>query len=381
MMPAPTSAEDSPPDSPGSRSTGVRFARALAASVGAWTAVVCLHASAGYSDQLRRGGEPVLAALLASYAIAYLPWVALSTLLYLVLDREGAHLNDPRRIARRFLQAVALFYVPQVAYQIALSLPADGPSYLAFAARWPAIFWLIDLALLVTTFTVVYAVVSVRQSLAARFREQRMQAENLTLRLDLEQQRLRGLRAQLEPHFLFNALNAISSLVRSEDRTLAVAALGQLSGLLRYALTASSTEWVLVADEVRFVREYLALQHLRYGKRLEVTIVGDDERVGSAECPPLLLQPLVENAIRHDLERHEGASDIRLSFVREGALLVIHVSNSTHPDAPPNPGLGLGLWATRNRIALAYRGRAEFSAGPRDGRFDVTLRLPMTADD
>lgn len=355
--------------------------RASAASFAAWTLVFLLHAVAGYTDQVRRGRPAGFGDLLGSMALAYLPWVVLSAALYLVLDRESHRLTDPRHVARRFLQSIGLFLLPETAYQVAISLPADGTTFFQAVARWPALLWFIDLALLVATFTAVYALVAVRASLAARFRQQRTDAEILTLRLDLEQQRLRALRAQLEPHFVFNALNAISSLVRGESRPLALTALGQLSGLLRYALTASNAEWVTLADELRFVREYLALQRLRYGDRLQLSIGGDDDHVTGVDCPPLLLQPLVENAIRHDLERHDGPSDIRLTFASDGPMIVIHVSNSTHPEAPPNPGLGLGLRATRDRLALAYRGRARFEARPAEGRFEVTLTIPRAASD
>ena len=356
-------------------------ARAVLGSVAVWTLVFVLHFVAGYTDSVCRGRPPMFGELLGSMALAYLPWVVLTTVLYLVLDREPQRLTDPRHMARRFLQSVGLFLIPETAYQILISLPDDGTRFIDAAMRWPALLWFIDLSLLVATFTAVYALVAVRESLAARFRQQRTDAELLALKLDLEQQRLRALRAQLEPHFVFNALNAISSLVRGESRTLAVTALGQLSGLLRYALTASNAEWVTVADELRFVREYLALQQLRYGDRLRLTITGDDDAATGADCPPLLLQPLVENAIRHDLERHEGPSDIRLTFEADGPMLVVHVSNSTHPDAPPNPGLGLGLRATRDRLALAYHGRARFDARPVDGRFEVTLTIPRVAND
>lgn len=201
------------------------------------------------------------------------------------------------------------------------------------------------------------------------------QNDNLQLRFELEQQRLLALRGQLEPHFLFNALNAISALVRSDDKRVALGAIGNLSELLRYALQASEQERVTLADECGFVSDYLALQKLRYGDRLQVRIDGLEE----AEVPPLLLQPLIENALRHDLDCHDGASDIRLAFAGDANRLTIHISNPCGGVRPANPGLGFGLRHTRARLQMAYGERATFATGVSEGRFVVDITLPRAA--
>ncbi len=160
------------------------------------------------------------------------------------------------------------------------------------------------------------------------------------------------------------------------DKSLAVSALTRLSELLRYALTASSRDWVTVGDELHFVRGYAMLQQLRYGDRLQLSITGDDDTIRSGDCPPLLLQPLVENAIRHDLESHAGASDIRMTFTRTGERLAVHVSNPIHPEAIANAGLGLGLRSTRERLALLYGREASFAAGAEVGALRRAPRHP-----
>jgi two-component system sensor histidine kinase AlgZ len=132
---------------------------------------------------------------------------------------------------------------------------------------------------------------------------------------------------------------------------------------------------VTLADECQFVSDYLALQKLRYRERLRVHI---DASV-QAEIPPLLLQPLIENALRHDLDCHTGASDIRLSFAVDGEQLNIRVCNPCAEQAPANPGLGLGLRQTRARLSLAYGERASLASGVRDGRFVVDISLPRAA--
>lgn len=360
----------------------VSWARVIAGSALAFLIVALMQASANYTDQLRRGADTTFDAVIGNSLRGWWPWAGFTAVLYIVLSRRAQQLGDRAAMARLFVLALVLFFVPQVAYQVllvVLDAPPASRSFLRTLQRWPANFWLIDFTIFVSACTVVYAMVAARERAAAHRRRQQLDAENLELRLELEQQRVVALRAQLEPHFLFNALNAISGLVRGSDKSLALSALTRLSELLRYALTASRRDWVTLGEELQFVRGYAMLQQLRYGPRLQLTITGDDDTIRSGDCPPLLLQPLVENAIRHDLESHEGASDIRLTLALVGERLSVLVSNPIHPEATPNAGLGLGLRSTRERLALLYGSGASFRAGPEDGRYAVHLDLPLQA--
>jgi hypothetical protein len=353
----------------------------LGTSLVIWTGVLVLHVAAAYSDMVRRGTPVTLQDLLRAYLVAYVPWVAFTTLLYLVMERRGGELADRRTVARLFLASLVCFLVPEVAWQVgAVTLRnAKDPlaAFLPALRRWPAELWLLDLTLMTSSFLVIYAIAMTREGRALRERQQAADAERLALRLELEQQRLRGLRAQLEPHFLFNALSAIAGLVRNNDQRVAIDAIGQLSAQLRHAITSSQKDWSTVGEEVEFVRGYLALQALRYPDRLRVHI----ETPASAEpiaCPPLLLQPLVENAIRHDLECHEGISTIEVAVSPETEGTTITVRNTMHHGAPANPGLGLGLRGIRDRLALLYGTAARLEAGPVEGQFVVTTFLPSS---
>jgi LytS/YehU family sensor histidine kinase len=226
------------------------------------------------------------------------------------------------------------------------------------------------------TFAAILAFFYWRQSKERELAWQRSQTDMLNLRLALEEQRMLALRAQLEPHFLFNALNAISALVRSDDKRLALQGIGLLSDLLRYVLSASSGNTTTVAAELRFVQDYLALQRLRYGERLRMHVDGAGEALERIACPPLLLQPLVENALRHDLDCSEGPSDIHLSFIREEDALLVRVTNPARGDVPANPGAGLGLANTRDRLRLMHP-EAALSAGRQGERFVAEVRLPL----
>lgn len=362
----------------------ISWPQAMGASLLAWTVLVALHAMAGHADDLRRGGNGTFLDLLMWLAPFYMPWVFFTAVLLRVFSERADRLTKPAVVAQLFVASVVLFLIPQVAYQVFLSVTLNGRPGTTFwnlLPRWPATSWLIDGGFLALTFATVYAFVVIQEHRLAQQSRQRAESENMALKFEVEQHRLRALRGQLEPHFMFNALNAISGLVRGDDKAVALSALQQLSTLLRYALTASSRDWVTLGEELAFVQGYVALQHLRFGDRLRFTVQGDDEDTRSADCPPLLLQPLIENAIRHDLEGHEEESDIRLALARLGEVLTIEVTNSVRPGVRPNPGVGLGLQGTRDRLSILYGQEAKFRAEPAEGRFTVTVRFPALRPD
>lgn len=362
--------------------TPFSWPQAFATSGLAWTVVVLLNSVAAYSDQLRRGRPAALATLISQFALAYFPWVFLSSFLLVLFSRRSEKLNQPAFVGGVFLALFAGFFIPETAYQVALTMWTTSKPWSEFRAQfanWPATYWLVDASLYVLTFVLVYAVVGSRVSRAAHAHRLKADAENMALRLELERQRLQMLRGQLEPHFMFNALNAISGLVRGDDRGLALSALQQLSSLLRYALFASGKDFVTIGEEIAFVRDYVRLQTLRFGERLQVHIDEGPPELRAADCPPLLLQPLVENAIRHDLETHEEASRIEVSVVeQEDNRVVLSVRNSRRDGTATNPGSGLGLASTRERLRLLYGGEAEFSTTAADDHFLARVSLPRS---
>jgi hypothetical protein len=351
-------------------------ARTIVVAVLLWTAISALGALQTYSDNLRVGIDSHYPALLVTWFIEYaVPLIVLSAGLSLVLARWPALTARPRNVFALFVGLVLVFQPAQWTYMAWLR------GYLHIASLEDARLLLMKMLLVgwfstTGTFAAILAVHYWRQARERELAWQRSQTDMLNLRLALEQQRMLALRAQFEPHFLFNALNAISALVRDGDRTLALGGIGRLSDLLRYALSASVRNTVTVAAELQFVRDYLDLQRLRYGERLRVQIDGEGSLLHEVECPPLLLQPLIENALRHDLDCREGPSDIHLRFMQDGEVLVIQVTNPASAHASPNPGAGLGLANTRERLSLMYP-TASLSTCLQDGRFVAEVRLPL----
>jgi two-component system sensor histidine kinase AlgZ len=355
-------------------------ARTILVTVLVWTAISALGALQTSSDNLRMGVDSHYPALFVTWFIEYaVPLIVLSAGLSLALSRWPGLIERPRNVVALFAGLVAIFQPAQWVYMAWLR------GYLRIASAGDA--WQLLMKMLLVgwfsttgTFAAILAIHYWRQARARELAWQRSQTDMLSLRLALEEQRLLALRAQLEPHFLFNALNAISALVRDGDKTLALGGIGRLSDLLRYALSASVRNTASVADELAFVRDYLDLQRLRYGDRLRVHVEGECDLLHEVACPSLLLQPLIENALRHDLDCREGPGDIRLVFERAGDSMCIRVTNPAGAGTPANPGAGLGLANTRDRLRLMHPA-ASLQAGRQGDRFVAEVRLPLGMPD
>ncbi len=347
-------------------------------------ALILLGALADQSDDAGRGVKEEFSLVLARWFFDHVLLVVLACACHELFRRRPELVASRRCVALMYLALLLCFLPLHLLFQKYMFATLSGkPTWPggAFATLQATSNsnWFFEAFWATFTFTCVVAACNWRHAKERQQAWMQSQSENFALKLELEQQRLLALRGQLNPHFLFNALNAISALVRTQDSKMALAGIGHLSDLLRYALQASEREHVSLLDERQFVADYLALQTMRYGARLQVRIDGDDAAGLAGDVPPLLLQPLIENALRHDLDCHEGPSDIRLSFGGDAERLTISVSNPLSDGRTTNPGLGLGLHHSRSRLQLAYGAEATLSAAPADGRFLVLISMPRHA--
>ncbi|WBY00857.1 histidine kinase [Ramlibacter tataouinensis] len=184
--------------------------------------------------------------------------------------------------------------------------------------------------------------------------------------------RLSELQARIRPHFLFNTLNTAIALVR-EDPARAEAVLEDLSDLFRRAL-ADPGEAVTLEEEVALARHYLAIEQVRFGERLQVEWAIDPD-AGRARVPPLFLQPLVENAVKHGVEPSAGGAEVKVSTQRRGATVVIKVTN-TVPAGQGRPGHGLAQGNVRDRLRLLHDVQAQFRTVLKDGVYQVRMEVP-----
>jgi two-component system LytT family sensor kinase len=185
---------------------------------------------------------------------------------------------------------------------------------------------------------------------------------------------LQSLKSQLHPHFLFNTLHGISTLIDT-NRPAAKTMILRLSRLLRLVLDHDSLDLVPLRDEVRFVREYLDLERMRLDARLTVDWL-IDRRVESVLVPQLILQPLIENALRYGVACFREGGWIKLSAHLTDAKLEICVSNSSGGDRTSGNGTGIGLRNTTARIKYLYSDEATFTFTDTNGIATATIILP-----
>jgi two-component system LytT family sensor kinase len=193
--------------------------------------------------------------------------------------------------------------------------------------------------------------------------------------------RLQALQSQLEPHFLFNTLNGISSLVAEGRNEAATATIARLSDFLRLTMQTKGTPEITLEQEMAFVRQYLDIQQLRFGDRLvfEFSITAE---AMEAVVPTLILQPLVENAVRHGiLPRASGGRVTVSARTATGSLLLNVDDDGLGMRKSTSPLAGLGLSNTATRLAELYGGRAELSVGrSKAGGVGVAIRLPLRVE-
>jgi two-component system sensor histidine kinase AlgZ len=251
----------------------------------------------------------------------------------------------------RAIAAVALFEVAlawAVAHMLALVLPlaSGGPG-------WPQ---LALLALFATGFTLAYFDLRAR-ALAPAVAEARIQA----------------LQARIRPHFLYNSINAVLSLIRSEPRR-AERALEDLADLFR-VLMADNRTLAPIASEVELTRQYLALESLRLGERLRVRWNLDAMRP-DALVPPLLLQPLVENAVYHGIEPSERGGEIAIDVGVADGELRMSLTNPFPGGARHSAGNRMAIVNIRERLQLHFDAEATMRSEVKDGTYRVTIRMP-----
>jgi sensor histidine kinase YesM len=239
--------------------------------------------------------------------------------------------------------------------------------YLAIVALLSIIFGLAAIA---------YENVSARlEATAARLAEKEV-AEQTLLRLKTEAE-LEALRARVNPHFLFNTLNSIASLI-PEDPARAEEMVQRLSNLFHYVLSASESTVVSLEEELRFTGEYLAIEKVRLGERLEYGIESDPSLAGAA-IPGMLLQPLVENAVAYGIAPRSDGGRVDVRCTREGERCTITVADTGKGFDERSTEEGFGISGVRRRLELNYPGDHSFDIAS-DGGVVVRIDIPVRND-
>ena len=269
----------------------------------------------------------------AAAIAAALVWIVLAKLVALGLSRRFAHLDE-----RFSPQLPLVFGIGVLLYLLAVALH--------------------------------YVLLSVESSKEAETREQ-------AARTMAKEAELKALKAQINPHFLFNSLNSISALatvdgVRAREMCI------KLSDFLRSTLSLGEKESISLRDELALAKAYLDVEQVRFGARLKVEFETDG---GCDDCvvPPLFLQPLVENAVKHGIAGLVEGGTIRLAARCADGRLHVTVDNQFDPEAPAARRHGLGLQNVRNRLRALYDNQARVDTTATDHRFVVDVDLPCSA--
>jgi two-component sensor histidine kinase len=230
-------------------------------------------------------------------------------------------------------------------------------------------------AMLLGLGVVLYGLCAVGHYLAIESERNRLaERRELELKLMAQEAELRMLRTQIDPHFLFNSLNSISALTsidagRARDMTL------RLSEFFRHSLGLDAQRKVTLEDEVKLVEHFLAIEKVRFGARLAVEFeIAEDAR--TCLLPPMILQPLVENAVKHGIGGMPDGGLVVIRAQRSGSLLKVAVENGVDEDSVARKGKGIGLPNVRQRLATSYGYEAGISWNRVGDKFVVEMNIP-----
>jgi two-component system, LytTR family, sensor kinase len=342
-----------------------------------WAVVGLFDASQNVLIMRAEGRHGAWWPLFVTELAIWLPW-ALATPFIISLARRHAMIRG----------ATAATIAIHVAVFSVLSIVTEAWSavlqvlYNPWANRRPPEFfdtWRTSLLYQALTFLVVYALIlTITYVLDSRERMARQMTETARLNEELSSAQLAALRRQMEPHLMFNTLNSIAGLVRDHRNDAAVGMIVGLSEFLRRATEDSHRSQVTLAEEVEYLQRYIDIQKVRFGDRLQVSVDIPADLLG-AQVPNLLLQPLVENAIKHGIARRVAGGTVRVAGARQNGNLCLSVYN----DGPALPAdwqahTGVGIGNLRTRLQILHGNEADLQLRRADpGGVEVVVTLPL----
>jgi two-component system, LytTR family, sensor kinase len=348
---------------------------------GIWCAGGLIDASQTVLVMHAEGKQHPWLPMFGTELVSWLPWALATPLLSSLARRHAITRATTARTAAVHLAAFVAISLIAAAWFAALQMIFNPWDY----AERPGPFlvvWSTSLLYQALTFLIVYALILTVTFVAdSRERMGRQISETARLNEELAKAQLAALRRQMEPHFMFNTLNSIAGLVRDNRNDAAVSMIVGLSEFLRRASEDSHRPQVTLAEEVEYLQRYLDIQKVRFGERLRVSVDIPAELL-RAQVPNLLLQPLVENAIKHGIAKRVAGGTIRVSGTRANGKLCLSVSN----DGPHLPAdwqathTGIGIGNLRTRLQILHGDESELQLRHTDtdgGAVEVLVTLPL----
>jgi signal transduction histidine kinase len=359
----------------------VRTARRAAITLALWSVPGVLAGVETFCYQMMEGRQPVLWRVLLQQCSGWWAWAALTPVVFAKARRFPLRLPvNGRTVTVHVIFCLVATVVYSVVYTfvnvfLAATPPRTTLSLLLFRTL---IGWL------PITVLVYVGLVSAGHWMELATREREREQRTLALEAQLAGAQLQALRMQLHPHFLFNTLNTIAALVREQDVTASVRLISQLGDVLRQVLRSAEQQEVALAEELAFTGRYLEIEQVRFADRLCVRWAADDD-VRGALVPYLILQPLVENALRHGIARREEAGLVEIGAQRRGDRLVLWVRDDgpglMGPKDSTESSERIGTANVRARLAALYHedGTLTLDPVPLDdgGGMRATISLPF----
>lgn len=278
-----------------------------------------------------------------------LSWIALTWAIFAFVDRQPA-MSMPFR--------TAFFKVAPLVLLAGLADLAAGSAAEALTDPWAPMTFADSFEHRLTMYfhdslMWIFIIVGIGHGVRFHYARAESRLRESQVQTALAQARLQTLSSRMQPHFLFNALNSIAALVRSDSRA-AESMISRLGDLLRAAMNGGDEDMIPVAEELKFAQQYLAIQQIRYADRLSIEI-SSEPAARNVRVPRFILQPLVENAVKHGIEPLETPGKVSVHASVCSGRLILAVCNDAPPgELPPDSKEGLGLAHTRARLALLF---------------------------
>lgn len=285
--------------------------------------------------------------------------------------RKWAQLNIVNLLPRIALSSVLMSCVFYLTNTLISLLPkSDWPEWNALVNR-NFLLDILNFSALFLLWNIIYFAVKTFENWK---REEIMNLELQAANTEIE---LTSFKSQMNPHFMFNSLNSIRALV-DEDPNKAKEAITMLSGMLRHSLISGKKQTVSFREEMELVEKYLSLEKIRFEERLQLSISVDPVCL-VCDFPPLMLQTIAENGVKHGISRRLEGGKVEIQAYREGHLLIVKVMNSGELSNERSVE-GIGLSNTQKRLELLYQGKASFTIQQGQDVVITELRIPQTTN-
>jgi two-component system, LytTR family, sensor kinase len=342
-----------------------------------WLVIAVFNATQTVFVMHAEGMRHAWVALYFTQLLSWIPWFAATPLVRYLGHRYPIRLKDLTRVLVHFSACMAINLIAAAwhsGFEELLNPWARVLRPEPFLPLWLDQFYN---GLLVSLFLYA-AILSLSSLVESRERLANQEVETARLSEQLAKAQLESLRRQIEPHFLFNSLHAIAGLIRESRSEDAVNTIASLSEFLRLVIEHPDRQEAPLGQEVRFVQKYLDIQKLRFAERLKISVNVPDE-LFCIQVPSLVLQPLVENAVKHGIDKRVHGGWIRVAAFRANGWLTLRVYNDG-PDLPEGLGAttsGVGIANMRARLQGLYGDRFAFSLQNQSFGVEALLSVPF----